>query len=130
MRQKSYLVDREDAKGTLRFAIHLTFCSPPIKKGLLKEKEAKYYLYQTIRLVFASQAFDPTEKVRVVLEGPAEFVHGTKRVNDREEDPDERRKWRESQYGEYRGPGEEWETARRNFEQSLVVEKEEERQKE
>jgi len=119
LRQKSYLVDREDAKGTLRFAIHLTFCSPPVKKGLLKEKEPKYYLYQTIRLVFASQAFDPAEKVRVVLEGPAEFVHGTKRVLDREEDPDERRKWRESQYGEYRGPGEEWETARRELRTEL-----------
>ncbi|GAA5975195.1 hypothetical protein JCM5350_000177 [Sporobolomyces pararoseus] len=110
LRQKSYLVEREDAKGTLRFAVHLTFCSPPVKKGATKEKEPKYYLYQTIRLVFASQAFDPKEKVRVVLEGPAEFLHGTLTGA---EDEEESRRWRESQYGDYRGPGEEWENSRR-----------------
>ncbi|GAA5971163.1 hypothetical protein JCM3765_006156 [Sporobolomyces pararoseus] len=113
LRQKSYLVEREDAKGTLRFAIHLTFCSPPIKKGGQKEKEPKYYLYQTIRVVFASQAFDPKEKVRVVLEGPAEFLHGSKGTLTGTEDEEERNRWRESQYGDYRGPGEEWEHSRR-----------------
>ncbi|GAA5836331.1 hypothetical protein JCM3766R1_003491 [Sporobolomyces carnicolor] len=132
LRQKSYLVEREaeNAKGTIRFAIHLTFCSPPLKKGVAgggaAGKEPKYYLYQNIRLVFAPQAFDPREKVRVVLEGPAEFLYGPSSSSsgslegsDGRDDKQERQKWREGQFGDYRGPGEEWETAREEFKQRV-----------
>ncbi|GAA5892484.1 uncharacterized protein JCM6883_007374 [Sporobolomyces salmoneus] len=117
LRQKSYSVEREDAKGTIRFAIHLTFCSPPLKRG--SQKEPKYYLYQSIRLVFDSQAFDPREKVRVVLEGPAEFLHGSKGMLKGGEDEEDRRRWRESQFGDYKGPGEEWEMTRRDAKAAL-----------
>ncbi|GAA5883875.1 hypothetical protein JCM16303_007430 [Sporobolomyces ruberrimus] len=132
LRQKSYSVvppgdgERFEGKGggRLRFAVHLTFCSPPISSAMKrkrsdgekeKEREPKYYLYQSIRVVFASQALDPTEKVRVVLEGPADLLHGSKGAIAGEANEAEVRKWRASQFGEYRGPGEEWEMCRKEL---------------
>jgi len=129
LRQKSYTVELEGVResgegGKLRFAVHLTFCSPPTntwaKRNGFKEKEPKYYLYQSIRVVFASQALDPTEKVRVVLEGPTELLHGSSKTSSAGVDEEERRRWRESQFGEYRGPSDEWEDQRREIRADLI----------
>lgn len=129
LRQKSYTVELEGVResgegGKLRFAVHLTFCSPPTnpygKRTGSREKEPKYYLYQSIRVVFASQALDPTEKVRVVLEGPAELLHGNTKDLIGCVDEEERRRWRESQFGEYRGPSEEWDDKRREARAGLT----------
>lgn len=46
--------------GTLRYAIHLQFCSPA--PGFV-------YLYRSIRVVFANRVPDGKESLRVVLEG-------------------------------------------------------------
>ncbi|GAA5937468.1 uncharacterized protein JCM15063_002910 [Sporobolomyces koalae] len=122
LRQKSYAIDPTrsgpEEKGKLRFAVHLTFCSPPLshpgKKGTLRSSTPKYYLYQSVRVVFASQALDATEKVRVVLEGPAEMLFGPAAANlSGFEDEQARLEYRESLFGEYREPSEEWEVERR-----------------
>ncbi|GAA6009971.1 hypothetical protein JCM11491_005810 [Sporobolomyces phaffii] len=116
LRQKSYSVgDEGEGKGKLRFAVHLTFCSPPRRSKKERDREPKYYLYQSIRVVFAAQALDPTEKVRVVLEGPAELLYGSNGAPRDAEDVRARQTWRESQFGDYRGPGDEWELGRKEL---------------
>ncbi|GAA5919424.1 hypothetical protein JCM1841_002380 [Sporobolomyces salmonicolor] len=118
--QKSYSVDLEhgDAKGKLRFAVYLQFCSPPLVTSTSSAKrtkttsadrtdrEPKYYLYHSIRVVFASRALDASEKLRVVLEGPAEMLYGTSR-------PAAVKQTDEDRFAPYRGPGEEWEMTRK-----------------
>ncbi|GBB95159.1 hypothetical protein RclHR1_02490014 [Rhizophagus clarus] len=51
------------AKSTLRYAIHLQFCSPAKKK---------VYLYKYVRVVFANRVPDGSEKLNVVNSGPGE----------------------------------------------------------
>ncbi|GAA5889817.1 hypothetical protein JCM5296_002351 [Sporobolomyces johnsonii] len=132
LRQKSYSVDLEhgDAKGKLRFAVHLQFCSPPLVTSTSSTKrtkttsadrsdrEPKYYLYHSIHVVFASRALDAGEKLRVVLEGPAEMLYGSSSsaAAARQTDGD--------RFASYRGPGEEWEIARKKAKEREKVQEE------
>lgn len=96
LRQKSYAVVEEgsdEGKGRLRYAVHLQFCAPPTSG------EPRFFLHNTIRVVFASRALDSTERLRVVAEGP-EGVGGVERTA-------------EERFAPYRGPGSEWEMARK-----------------
>jgi hypothetical protein len=110
LRQKSYSVvddptalDGGESKGRLRYAVHLQFCSPPTRnKAGKREGEPKYYLHNTIRVVFASRALDSSERLRVVAEGPegivlvgGDMLGGSERA-----------------FAPYNGPGTEWEVAR------------------
>ncbi|KAG9298658.1 hypothetical protein G9A89_012726 [Geosiphon pyriformis] len=66
LRQKSYTIPeefRQSTRPTLRYAIHLQFCSPAKKK---------LYLYKYIRVVFANRVPDGSEKLRIECEGPGE----------------------------------------------------------
>lgn len=116
LRQKSYSVDVDEGsgggvepeggqrKGRLRYAVHLQFCSPPTSPPPLGKSKAKsdpvYYLYHTIRVVFASRAIDSSETLRVVAEGPEGELEGGSLGS-------------EARFAPYGGPGEEWEMARR-----------------
>ncbi|KAG0326677.1 hypothetical protein BGZ99_009175 [Dissophora globulifera] len=69
LRQKSYStcpgmgpssLSNGNNGGTLRYAIHLQFCSPA---------PGYVYLYRSIRVVFANRVPDGKESLRVVLEG-------------------------------------------------------------
>lgn len=115
LRQKSYTVDvdagsasNEQHKGRLRYAVHLQFCSPPapppssLRSTPAEPATPHYYLHQTIRVVFASRALDSTEKLRVVAEGP----HGVVLDLNRTEGAEQR-------FMPYKGPGAEWEMARK-----------------
>ncbi|RIA90580.1 hypothetical protein C1645_769693 [Glomus cerebriforme] len=51
------------AKSTLRYAIHLQFCSPA---------KRRVYLYKYVRVVFANRVPDGSEKLKVVNDGPGE----------------------------------------------------------
>lgn len=96
LRQKSYAVldeGSDEGKGRLRYAVHLQFCAPPTSG------ESRFYLHNTIRVVFASRALDSTERLRVVAEGP-EGAGGSERTS-------------EERFAPYRGPGSEWEMARK-----------------
>lgn len=115
LRQKSYSVvvdenaagtvagsvGREISKGKLRYAVHIQFCSPPIPTPSIGKHEPRYYLYNTIRVVFASQALDSSEKLVVVSEG-LEGVMGDVTAVDLE-----------AKFAPYNGPGVEWEMARK-----------------
>lgn len=93
------------SKGRLRYAIHLQFCSPPItpvssyKSQSHHPPSPQYYLHGSIRVVFASsRALDFSEKLRVVPESPdlhRELGNG------------------EERFAAYRGPGADWELARK-----------------
>ncbi|KAK9700968.1 hypothetical protein K7432_011957 [Basidiobolus ranarum] len=62
LRQKSYSVPGPSNENqTLRYAIHLQFCSPSKKR---------IYLYKNIRVVFSHRAPDGSERLKVVCEGP------------------------------------------------------------
>ncbi|ORX91455.1 hypothetical protein K493DRAFT_339341 [Basidiobolus meristosporus CBS 931.73] len=64
LRQKSYSVPGACKENpTLRYAIHLQFCSPSRKR---------IYLYKNIRLVFSHRVPDGSERLKVVCEGPGE----------------------------------------------------------
>ncbi|RGB25467.1 chromosome segregation during meiosis-domain-containing protein, partial [Rhizophagus diaphanus] len=70
IRQKSYTIPSsynnsmiQDYGSTLRYAIHLQFCSPAKKK---------VYLYKYVRVVFANRVPDGSEKMNVVNIGPGE----------------------------------------------------------
>lgn len=88
-RLSSSLLESPDIfnKGSLRYAVRLQFCSPPIKKN---EKQ-RYFLHKAIRVVFAFRSPDSHEKLRVSFDGPV----------------------LEDGWSEYDGPGEEWVSARR-----------------
>ncbi|GAA5880463.1 hypothetical protein JCM1840_003545 [Sporobolomyces johnsonii] len=132
LRQKLYSFDLEhgDAKGKLRFAVHLQFCSPPLVTSTSSTKrtkttsadrsdrEPKYYLYHSIHVVFAARGLDASEKLRVVLEGPAEMLYGTSSSAAAARQTDEDR------FAPYRGPGEEWEMARKKAKEREKVQEE------
>ncbi|GAA5855606.1 hypothetical protein JCM8547_001613 [Rhodosporidiobolus lusitaniae] len=104
LRQKSYAVNDNDARGRLRFAIHLQFCSPPASKNKGKSAlEPKFYLYGTVRVVFAPHGLDVTDKLRVVLDGPA--LHKSSDSGAAAGDVE--------RFSTYLGPGPEWEIARK-----------------
>ncbi|KAK4055648.1 putative DNA helicase ino80 [Microbotryomycetes sp. JL201] len=112
LRQKSYTVDDgacDDAKGRLRYAVHLHFCSPPVQsKKQRKDGDVspRYYLHGNVRVVFASRALDVSEKLRVVTESPDGIVDGSASHNRSGVDDGER-------FSAYAGPSAEWEIARR-----------------
>ncbi|GAA6031136.1 hypothetical protein JCM8097_004021 [Rhodosporidiobolus ruineniae] len=106
LRQKSYAVDEHDHKGKLRFSVAVNFCSPALpSKTRAKDKaasqpEPKYYLYGSVRVVFAPRGLDASDKLRVVLEGPEELLGAAG-------GPAAER------FSPYGGPGPEWELARK-----------------
>lgn len=166
LRQKSYDIASEKSrlststsnhKDTLRYAIHLQICSPPLKTkergrrrlpaarkrggthsqhnslspvkdmrnrsptkadhhvrpSRQKAEPAPYlYLHQAIRIVFTSRALDMSEKLRSVLEnpnGPCD-KDGMSLSSDQTQAPSTDRI---SLYMPYKGPGDEWESARK-----------------
>ncbi|GAA5986931.1 hypothetical protein JCM10908_000959 [Rhodotorula pacifica] len=73
VRQKSYAVEQHDGKGRLCFAVHLHFCSPPERKRPRRNdppRSPRYYLYHTIRVVFASRGSEPSDEWRTICESP------------------------------------------------------------
>ncbi|KAI5479819.1 hypothetical protein MNV49_002631 [Pseudohyphozyma bogoriensis] len=103
-----------DNKGKLRYAVHLHFCSPPSSSPpsptksspttSVKREQPAYYLYSTIRVVFApSRALDSLSSYRVVAEGPTGALDG-----DFNSSPAGG-----SAFMPYKGAGEEWERERK-----------------
>ncbi|BGO98569.1 hypothetical protein RTG_00908 [Rhodotorula toruloides ATCC 204091] len=112
LRQKSYSVEGTDDKGKLRFAVHLVFCSPPASSSKKSGKDGstpKYYLYRSIRLVFASRGLDLSDKLRVVHEGPAQAGGNALGLR------------MDGDFGDYAGPGAEWDLARKKAKERLKV---------
>jgi hypothetical protein len=106
LRQKSYTVD-PDGKERLRYAVHLHFCSPPvISTSSGKCYDPKYYLYNNVRLVFASRGLDTTDKLKVVAEGPQGILSDATASSSGRDD---------SFFSAYSGPGVEWDMARRKI---------------
>ncbi|GAA5952200.1 hypothetical protein JCM8115_003532 [Rhodotorula mucilaginosa] len=109
VRQKSYSVEQLDRKGRLRFAVHLQFCSPPERKRSRRSEAVRtprYYLYHTIRVVFASRGSEPSDEWRIVRETPdsgatAINVDGSAR------------------FSPYPGPPDEWTMARKKAKERL-----------
>ncbi|KAM0788822.1 hypothetical protein ACM66B_002908 [Microbotryomycetes sp. NB124-2] len=125
LRQKSYSVEdgaSDDAKGRLRYAVHLQFCSPPatINKKQRKlaeagvESPAKYYLHGNVRVVFASRALEVSEKLRIVTECP----DGVLGVTDERDGVQSRL---EDRFAPYGGPSSEWDMARRKAQERNKV---------
>ncbi|KAK4057853.1 hypothetical protein OIO90_001072 [Microbotryomycetes sp. JL221] len=118
LRQKSYTIEDEVgdasiAKGKLRYAVHLQFCSPPSKtrsneasihkNSRIQSNEPRYYLHGNVRVVFASRALDSTEKLKIVAEGPQGIIDKI--------GPDGEAA--HHSYAAYGGPSAEWDMARR-----------------
>lgn len=73
VRQKSYCIEQPDGTGRMRFAIHLNFCAPPLRKRARRgstDSPTRFYLYQAIRVVFASRGSETSDEWRVVTDGP------------------------------------------------------------
>ncbi|BGP07187.1 hypothetical protein JCM10049v2_003018 [Rhodotorula toruloides] len=112
LRQKSYSVEGADNKGKLRFAVHLVFCSPPASSHKKSGKDGstpKYYLYRSIRLVFASRGLDLSDKLRVVHEGPAQAGGDALGLR------------MDGDFSDYAGPGADWNLARKKAKERLKV---------
>ncbi|SNX85396.1 uncharacterized protein MEPE_04105 [Melanopsichium pennsylvanicum] len=104
---------RAQTQETLRFAVHLQFCCPPVKSqhedhqtsfnGLNNwrsrssqivskkssgkcAKSSKIYLHKTVRLVFAARALDVGEKLIDQIETPGQGAHRYSTYNGPEED--------------------------------------------
>ncbi|KAM0754620.1 hypothetical protein T439DRAFT_377075 [Meredithblackwellia eburnea MCA 4105] len=99
LHQKSYLVEEESDQSArrLRHAVHLQFCSPPSSST----SEPHFYLHGNVRVVFGSCALNMKEKLRVVTEGPNGPI-GDGSASSTTID-----------FAAYRGPGAEWELARK-----------------
>lgn len=116
VRQKSYSVDQNesvDAKGRLRYALHLTFCSPPrSQKGKEARSDPKYYLHGDVRVVLASRGLDSSEKLKVVMEGPEGVLEADGRSSGAQG----------GRFAAYGGPSLEWAIARRKVKARAVLE--------
>ena len=109
VRQKSYAVEQLDGKGRLRFAVHLQFCSPPERKRSRRGEAARtprYYLYHTIRVVFASRGSEPSDEWRVVRETPDSGAAGLSSDGS-------------ARFSPYSGPPDEWNMARKKAKERL-----------
>jgi hypothetical protein len=96
------------ARDTLRFAVHLQFCSPPATARSKGAQDSaadgstsstrtapRIYLHKAIRVVFTARACDVHERTSVVTETPGGSRRGAE------------------MYAPYAGPGETWREARR-----------------
>ena len=109
VRQKSYAVEQLDGKGRLRFAVHLQFCSPPERKRSRRgdaTRSPRYYLYHTIRVVFASRGSEPSDEWRVVRETPDSGAAGLSADGS-------------ARFSPYPGPPDEWTMARKKAKERL-----------